>query len=184
MKILTRIICCLLLIGIVAGCFAGCGGEYRPTVKLNKYMIIKAEGNNGSGQIVKAELNYELLAKDIAERAKECVSVDENGNYIFTIKSGLFGTKTFNAGNVASLREAAAEVVKANTPKLVDAHYAKTGKYHEDADALKNGDVLPFTWEVDEKKVELLEKLFKIDIIWDDFVYMVSGLKNPEATDG
>ena len=45
---------------------------------------------------------------------------------------------------------------------------------------LSNDDVLVFTWEGTKDGVELIEETFNIDVVYSNFVYMVSGLEDAQ----
>lgn len=77
-------------------------------------------------------------------------------------------------------QENAEEIFKDNCPTLA---LTKSNENEEQkTEGLSNDDTLVFTWEGTKDGVELIEETFNIDVVYSNFVYMVSGLEDAQES--
>lgn len=113
---------------------------------------------------------------DAGETDKDDEFYEEDENYEendgftgFVWEKDEYSTHRYTINDVTNLEDAAAKMFEYNLPRL---QFEDSDKN----DSLSNGDVVNFSWTVDEEDIEALENIFKIKIKCEDVKYKVEEL--------
>ena len=145
-----------------------------PTVNLNDYIVITEKGYDGYGTIESWTIDYEALAEKYGHRAKNS-KIDDDGSYMYVLDKENYpdwtGAYFYSFGNdVTTAEEAAKAAFELNTPRIYPSNYWDDFydyEVQEQWDLMSNGDVIDFVWKYDDSRLEALETIFDIDIVWN-----------------
>lgn len=174
----------LMAIGVVFS-MVGCAGIGNPKVNLNDYVKVEVEGYDGHGSILTFEVDYEALAETYGDRAENC-EIDSEGEYRYVFDFEKYpdweGSWAYSYNNSKSPEELAKNAFYFECPELSEKTYEETGEPHEGIAnrTLSNGDKLEIVWVVDEnteEDIKVLEAIFNIDIVYEDFTHTINGLE-------
>lgn len=134
---------------------------HKPTINLNKYVTLSAEGYNTVGTL-DVEFDTDRLEKDYGKKLAK--------NFQKTMKN--HKDDTFGLSSVTATLYDGAE-----TDFFVD--YCATG-HADKTRGLKNGDVVTYTWD---DSADAAEALFGVKLKYSDITYTVSGLEKVNVFD-
>lgn len=140
------------------------------TVNLNDYVDVCVLGDNGYAHVFSTYIDHERLADDFGDRARYLKQED---NYYTLLSS---------EGQISAGMDVVTEKQMAESMFGV-LNYAEVKDY-EQCQMLSNGDKVEIQW-VEEppdctpmsESVELIEKIYGLDLVYEDFVYVVEGLE-------
>lgn len=98
----------------------------------------------------------------------ESVSTSNNQTG-FVLEDGEFSTRRYIYNDASNLEEASEMMFEDYLPRLIFQSDDKNN-------TLSNGDEINFSWDVDQEDIDTLQKIFKIEIKFDEVSYKVKGL--------
>ncbi len=140
-QLLVCIAVFLLTMGSLTGCFLS-----KPTVNLNDYIEVTAQGYDGYGSI-RARVDFDQIVEDYADHLAK------------KINSEAFGDKT-------------AEMAALYVFEELDPYKLS----YEKEEGTKNGDTVKFVWETNESGIKQLEQILRVKFTYEDFVYEVKEM--------